>query len=44
MKMLKKMYLSKTKIPEKKFKKLMKKDVYLTPEKCLKYEIVSSLE
>jgi ATP-dependent protease ClpP protease subunit len=44
MKMLKKMYLEKTKIPEKKFKKLMKKDVYLTPEKCLKYEIVSSLE
>lgn len=44
MQMLKKMYLSKTKIPEKKFKKLMKKDVYLTPEKCLKYEIVSVLE
>ena len=39
MKMLKKMYLSKTKIPEKKFKRLMKKDIYLTPEKCIKYEI-----
>ena len=39
MKMLKKMYMSKTKIPEKKFKRLMKKDIYLTPEKCIKYEI-----
>jgi len=44
MKMLKKMYLSKTNIPEKKFKRLMKKDVYLTPEKCIKYGIVSALE
>ena len=39
MNMLKKMYLSKTKIPEKKFKRLMKKDIYLTPEKCIKYKI-----
>ncbi len=39
MKMLKKMYMSKTKIPEKKFKRLMKKDIYLTPEKCIKYKI-----
>ena len=39
MNMLKKMYLSKTKIPEKKFKRLMKKDIYLTPEKCIKYDI-----
>lgn len=44
MKMLKKMYLSKTKIPERKFKKLMKKDIYLGPDKCLKYGIVSALE
>jgi ATP-dependent protease ClpP protease subunit len=44
MKMLKKMYLSKTEIPERKFKRLMKKDIYLTPEKCLKYKIVSELE
>jgi ATP-dependent protease ClpP protease subunit len=29
MKMLKKMYLTKTRIPEKRFKKLMKKDLYL---------------
>ena len=39
MKMLKKMYMSKTKIPEKKFKRLMRKDIYLTPEKCIKYDI-----
>jgi len=39
MKMLKKMYMSKTKIPEKKFKRLMKKDIYLTPNKCIKYKI-----
>jgi ATP-dependent protease ClpP protease subunit len=39
MKMLKKMYLSKTEIPERKFKRLMKKDIYLTPSKCLKYKI-----
>ena len=39
MNMLKKMYMSKTKIPEKKFKRLMKKDIYLTPEKCIKYKI-----
>jgi ATP-dependent protease ClpP protease subunit len=39
MKMLKKMYLSKTEIPERKFKRLMKKDIYLTPEKCIKYKI-----
>src|SRR6056300_420775 len=44
MKMLKEMYLSKTKIPERKFKKLMKKDIYLGPDKCLKYGIVSALE
>jgi ATP-dependent protease ClpP protease subunit len=39
MKMLKKMYLSKTEIPEKKFKRLMKKDIYLSPSKCIKYGI-----
>lgn len=44
MKMLKKMYLEKTKIPEKMLKKLMKKDIYLSPKDCLKYEIVSVLE
>ena len=44
MKMLKDMYLSKTKIPEAKFKSLMKKDIYLPPDKCLKYGIVSEIE
>jgi ATP-dependent protease ClpP protease subunit len=44
MKMLKKMYLSKTKIPEKKFKRLMKKDIYLTPEKCIKYDIAHVID
>lgn len=39
MKMLKKMYMSKTSIPEKKFKRLMKKDIYLSPGKCIKYKI-----
>ena len=44
MKMLKDMYLSKTKIPETKFKSLMKRDIYLPPDKCLKYGIVSVIE
>ena len=44
MKMLKDMYLSKTKIPEAKFKSLMKKDIYLPQDKCLKYGIVSEIE
>ena len=44
MKMLKKMYLTKTCIPEKKFKRLMKKDIYLSPEDCLKYKIVDAVE
>jgi ATP-dependent protease ClpP protease subunit len=44
MKMLKKMYLEKTKIPEKKFKRLMKKDIYLSPSDCLKYKIVDAVE
>src|SRR6056300_2009252 len=44
MKMLKKMYLTKTNIPDKKFKKLMKKDLYLSPDKCLKYKIVDAVD
>ena len=44
MKMLKKMYLSKTQIPERKFKKLMRKDIYLSPADCLKYKIVDTVE
>lgn len=42
--MLRKMYLSKTKIPESLFKRLMRKDVYLTPRACLKYKIIDSIE
>ena len=41
---LKKMYMSKTKIPEKKFKKLMKKDLFLSASKCLKYEIAHAID
>jgi ATP-dependent protease ClpP protease subunit len=44
MRMLKKMYLEKTQIPEKILKKLMKKDIYLSPKDCLKYGIVHALE
>src|SRR6056300_483254 len=44
MNMLKKMYFSKTKIPEKKFKRLMKKDIYLSPKKCIKYKIAHAVE
>jgi Protease subunit of ATP-dependent Clp proteases len=44
MKMLKKMYLSKTKIPEKKFKRLMKKDIYLSPNRCIKYDIAHAVD
>lgn len=44
MDMIKKMYMSKTKIPENKFRKLMKKDVYLDCHQCLKYKIVDGVE
>lgn len=44
MKMLRRMYLSSTSIPEKKFNKLMKKDIYLSPKDCLKYKIVDYVE
>jgi ATP-dependent protease ClpP protease subunit len=44
MKDLKKMYMSKTEIPEKKFKKLMKKDLYLSASKCLKYKIAHAVD
>src|SRR5210317_640760 len=44
MKDLKKMYMSKTDIPDRKFKKLMKKDLYLSASKCLKYKIAHALD
>jgi ATP-dependent protease ClpP protease subunit len=44
MDMITKVYLEKTKIPEKEFKKLMKKDIYLNVEECLKYNVVTSID
>jgi ATP-dependent protease ClpP protease subunit len=44
MKDLKKMYMSKTDIPDRKFKRLMKKDLYLSASKCLKYKIAHALD
>jgi ATP-dependent protease ClpP protease subunit len=41
---LKKMYMSKTEIPEKKFKRLMKKDLFLSASKCLKYKIAHAID
>ena len=41
---LKKMYMSKTEIPEKKFKKLMNKDLFLSASKCLKYKIAHAID
>ena len=41
---LKKMYTAKTEIPEKKFKRLMKKDLYLSASKCLKYKIAHAID
>lgn len=44
MKAIKDIYMKKTKIPERKFKKLMKKDIYLPSSKCLKYKIVHGID
>ena len=44
MEALKKMYMTKTDIPEKKFKKLMKKDLFLPASKCLKYKIAHAID
>jgi len=41
---LKNMYTSKTEIPERKFRKLMKKDLYLSASKCLKYKIAHVID
>ena len=40
---LKKIYTERTNIPEKKFKSLMKRDVYLSSEECREYQIVDGL-
>ena len=44
MDMITKVYGEKTEIPEKEFKKLMKKDIYLNVEECLKYNVVTSID
>tara|TARA_B100000287_G_scaffold132723_1_gene124806 strand:+ start:6604 stop:7185 length:582 start_codon:yes stop_codon:yes gene_type:complete len=44
MDMINKTYTSMTKIPEKKLKKLMKRDIYLSPEECIKYAIVDDYD
>lgn len=41
---LKKMYMTKTQIPERKFKRLMKKDLFLSASKCLKYKIAHGID
>ena len=44
MEMVSKTYKEKTKIPEKQFNKLMKRDVYLDPEECIKYDVVHAID
>jgi len=44
MDMIKNTYMSHTKIPEKKLKKLLKRDIYLEPEECIKYAIVDDYD
>jgi ATP-dependent protease ClpP protease subunit len=43
MKAIKDIYMKKTKIPQKKFRKMMKKDLYLSSAKALKYKIVHGI-
>jgi ATP-dependent protease ClpP protease subunit len=44
MDMIKDTYTTHTKIPEKKLKKLLKRDIYLVPEECIKYAIVDDYD
>lgn len=44
MNMINNTYTTMTKIPEKKLKKLMKRDIYLSPEECIKYAIVDDYD
>jgi ATP-dependent protease ClpP protease subunit len=44
MDMIKMIYTSRSKIPEKKLNKLMKKDLYLEPTKCVKYGIAHDID
>jgi len=43
MTMIKNLYEEHCEIPEKTMKRLMKKDVYLTPEECIRYKVVDGL-
>ena len=43
MKMSKKLYEQHCNIPEKKMKYIMKKDIYLTPRRCVKWGIVEGI-
>lgn len=44
MDMIKTTYMNYTKIPEKKLKKLLKRDMYLEPDECIKYAIVDGYD
>ena len=43
MEMLKNIYNTKTELPEKKLKKLLKRDIYLTADQCLTYKIIDRI-
>lgn len=44
MDMIRRTYFEHTKIPEKKMKKLLKRDIYLEPSECIKYAIVDDYD
>jgi ATP-dependent protease ClpP protease subunit len=44
MKMIRATYMNKTKIPEKKLDRLMKRDIYLEPSKAIKHSIVHAYD
>ena len=44
MDMVIKTYKEKTTIPQKQFKKIMKRDMYLDPQECIKYNVVDSID
>ena len=44
MNMVSKTYKEKTNIPHKQFKKIMKRDMYLDPQECIKYNVVDSID
>ena len=43
MEMLKNIYNTKTELPEKKLKKLLKRDIYLTADQCMEYKIIDRI-